>query len=158
MSNLPLELLYIIGEYSSDLDVRRTLNVFKKLDMSLFTHLSSVCYLEYNRINDRDYLHRMKNIVELDAREEQYILDDHISMTIVSSKEYMLYQVFVCRLKKKTYEPVNRKKENEYTLFTGTLHDYYWEIIKYQFYRNEKERFCKKVHYYKSHKYYVMYG
>jgi len=157
MANLPLELLYIIGEYSSDLDVRRTLNVFKKIDMRQYNHLSSSCYLEYNRIDDRDYLYRMKNIVELDAREDQYILDDHISVTLVSSEDYILYQVFVCRLKKKTYEACNKNKENDFTLFTGTLHDYYWEIIKYQFYRNGKSRFCKKVHYHNSSKYYVTY-
>jgi|LauGreDrversion4_2_1035121.scaffolds.fasta_scaffold00544_26 hypothetical protein len=84
----------------------------------IIPELNNIRYMSENRIS---YTYYLPNCYDIPFRKYQYIENDMLQVRIQNKKDYILYEMFICRLKPKLN--ITTKPQLYYK---GNLTDYEW--------------------------------
>ena len=128
---LPMELVRYIIEYVNDIDIRRNLGVYSKVNLSKFSILNNITItkhpLHFN--NQETYFYRQYTLpnayVSLDKRPT--LIDDHIEMKICLYQGKVWSNFGLYRLRPKTEDPIDCVLKR----YRGNYENHYWDYVEY---------------------------
>lgn len=137
LCKMPYDIIWYIAHYIDDIDIRRTFNIYDKIDVDRFRFLNRVIrtnkrnhwnFTRYNFVeNNENTIHRYMNI---DGTSN--ICDDLMDVKIVVSDFYVSYKLYFYKLKKIPHDSIYNNATDIY--YKGPLeNDYYWQNIGSEF-------------------------
>ena len=136
---LPYDVKWNIAHFIDDIDMRRFFNIYGKIDLEKYKILNKTI-----RKNGREYgIFTRYNFQEntINTIDRYYNVDgfatvceDTMDVNIVIYKDFVSYQIYIFKLKRKPYEDYENKNDIYYK---GILQEsHYWQniIIEYNVY------------------------
>ena len=127
---LPQDIIDIIVSYL-DLDSRRLLGVFKKINLEKYKSIESVLRTPSDKYIEHYKIYNLPNLVDIPTRKIQSIDNDEIYICVIVRENVVKYDFGMYRLRKKTNEFNSKQIKNIF--WKGNMDDYYWDWIDYQF-------------------------
>ncbi len=128
--HLPYEIIKHILEYVPSIDIRRHFGIIRKLKPN--PALQTVCWYKSTMIDDDYVCYQLYNEHASINRAAELLSNDFISMSYKNTPDGFYYRWIIYRIKKKR----NLKLiENKTYYHTGSLTDYYWDYLEYEYTR-----------------------
>ena len=130
--NLPYDIKWNIAHFIDDIDIRRFFNIYRKIDLEKYKILNQTIrkngreygiFTRYNfQENCENTIHRYYNVDGFAT-----VCHDTMDVNIIIYDEYVVYKIYLFKLKKKPYEYYENKNDIYYKGILQCSH--YWQSI-----------------------------
>ena len=125
---LPYDLRWYIVQYIDDIDIRRSYNIYKKINLNIYKIISNVLRKNNNNINGFNRFETQSNIDNLVDRTIDNVNNDLIDTLIKYQDNKVYVELHIFKLKRKPYHNYINPKDIYYK---GSYSDtHYWEYIE----------------------------
>ena len=125
---LPYDIRWYIVHYIDDIDIRRSYNIYKKIDLNKYKIISNALRKGNNNINGFKRFETQSNVDNLVDRTIDNVNNDLIDTLIKYQDNKVYVELHIFKLKRKPYHDYINPKDIYYK---GSYSDtHYWEYIE----------------------------
>ena len=134
---LPYDVKWNIAHFIDDIDMRRFFNIYGKIDLEKYKILNKTIRKngrEYGIFTRYNFQENTINTIDRYYNVDGFatVCDDIMDVNIVIYKDFVSYQIYIFKLKRKPYEDYENKNDIYYKGILQRSH--YWQsmIIDYE--------------------------
>lgn len=127
---IPLDVIRYIIEYIDDIDIRRSFDVYSKINIKPYrTQITGLCK-KITPHSNTHYEWTLYNLHTFDSRTINHIGDDILYVEIKILYDRVDYEVWIYKLK---LQPVAEVTESNTFVANGDFEEYQWKVCFYLF-------------------------
>ena len=134
--NVPYDVKWNIAHFIDDIDIRRFFNIYGKIDLEKYKILNKTLRKngrEYGVFTRYNFQENCENTISRYYNVDGFatVCHDTMDVNIIVYDEYILYKIYLFKLKKKPYQDYENKNDIYYKGILQCSH--YWQslVIEY---------------------------